>query len=383
MTFSILELINYFGAFLGIIMSIVLLSKTRGTFAFKISLLMFLMSGSLIIALGTIVFSGKILVLPHLLRIDSPIHYFILPFGYFIVSAQFKPGFKFKWIHLLNFLPFLFNLVEFLPFYFKSAEFKIDYYTNFISTHGSVRLPFHFMFKIIIGIVYLVLQFTVFFKYKPKLINKSGHIRLTIIWFWIFLLGQAFMYAGLLIERSIENYLITNPFSFYITVISFLIYDISISLMFFPSVLYGNQVIPELNPTKDKYERSKLNTDSKNIILEKLDDFLNNKEKPYLNPKISLNKVSLLLEINVNHLSQVINEKTGMNFNDYINKYRINEAKLILLSPQYKKLTIEAIAKMAGFNSKSAFYAAFKKHSGVSPKEFADIAMKSNETAIQ
>jgi AraC-like DNA-binding protein len=331
---------------------------------------MFLISGSLIIALGTIVFSGKILFLPHLLRIDSPIHYFILPFGYFIVCAQFKPDFKFKWTHLLNFLPFLFNLIEFLPFYFKNDEFKIDYYTNFISTHGSPRLPFHFMFKIFIGIVYLVLQFYVFFKYKPKQINKSGLLRLTIIWFWIFLLGQAIMYAGLLIERSLENHLFTNPFSFYITVISFLIYDISISLMFFPAILYGNQIIPEANPIKDKYERSKLNADSKNIILDKLDDFLNSKEKPYLNPMITLNEVSLLLEISINHLSQVINEKTNMNFNDYINKYRINEAKLILLSPQYQKITIDAIAKMAGFNSKSAFYAAFKKHLGMNPKEF-------------
>jgi YesN/AraC family two-component response regulator len=75
--------------------------------------------------------------------------------------------------------------------------------------------------------------------------------------------------------------------------------------------------------------------------------------------------------VSANNLSQVINEKTGFNFNDYINTFRVEEAKNILTSPEYQKLTIEAIAEKAGFNSKSPFYTAFKKHAGMTPKEFA------------
>lgn len=58
------------------------------------------------------------------------------------------------------------------------------------------------------------------------------------------------------------------------------------------------------------------------------------------------------------------------NFNDFINAYRIEETISILTSSSLSKLTIEAIALKAGFNSKSTFYSAFKKQTGKTPKEF-------------
>jgi AraC-like DNA-binding protein len=70
---------------------------------------------------------------------------------------------------------------------------------------------------------------------------------------------------------------------------------------------------------------------------------------------------------------QVINEKTKFNFNDYINTYRIEVAKELLISPENNKLTIDTIAEKAGFNSKSPFYIAFKKHSGMTPKSFIQL----------
>jgi AraC-like DNA-binding protein len=104
--------------------------------------------------------------------------------------------------------------------------------------------------------------------------------------------------------------------------------------------------------------------------MDKMTGYMKGEVKPYLNPKISLQEVSTVLDINPNHLSQAINEKTGLNFKDYINSFRVEEAKLLLSSPEFQKLTIEAIAEKAGFNSKSPFYSAFKKHAGMTPKEF-------------
>lgn len=67
-------------------------------------------------------------------------------------------------------------------------------------------------------------------------------------------------------------------------------------------------------------------------------------------------------------LSKLINENLNSNFTEFINKYRIEEAKqLIVTNSNY---TIEAIGNSSGFNSKSAFYKAFKAYAGTTPAKF-------------
>ncbi len=90
----------------------------------------------------------------------------------------------------------------------------------------------------------------------------------------------------------------------------------------------------------------------------------------FTHPGLSLNSLSKKLGITSNTLSRTINSQFGMNFNDYINLKRINEAKSRLLDKQYAHLTIEAVGLSVGFKSKSAFYSAFKKHAGKSPTAF-------------
>ena len=76
------------------------------------------------------------------------------------------------------------------------------------------------------------------------------------------------------------------------------------------------------------------------------------------------------LRISTNYLSQVINEKFDKNFFDFINDYRVEEAKSMLADSTKAGLSIITIANDAGFNSKSSFYTAFNKHVGTTPSEF-------------
>jgi AraC-like DNA-binding protein len=371
MIYSVSELISYFGGIFGIVLSVVLLTRAKGAFSVRISFASYLITGSLMILLGAMIYSGKILYFPHLIRVDSPIHYLFPPIGFFFVYSVFKPGFKFRWIHLLNFLPFLFNLAEFTPFFLQNASFKIDYYTTYVSTHGSLAMPLHMFAKTMNALIYFGLQVYVFFKFRPKKTESSAFPLSTVIWFWIFLAGQAIMLVGLFADQLTSVSFDIDPYRFSITMVTFFIYDIVLALLFFPDMLYGNQVSPvELPLVKEKYIWSKLTADEKSVIMDKMTGYMKGEVKPYLNPKISLQEVSTVLDINPNRLSQAINEKTGLNFKDYINSYRVEEAKLLLSSPEFQKLTIEAIAEKAGFYSKSPFYSAFKKHTGMTPKEF-------------
>jgi AraC-like DNA-binding protein len=374
MIYSISELLSYYGGLLGIILSIVLFTRSSGKSSVRISLAFYLITGSIMIILGAINYSGKIVSLPHLLRLDSPVHYLFPPLGFFFVYSVFNPDFRFRWIYLLNFVPFVVNLAEFTPFYIQNAGYKIDYYNSYIASMGSISMPVHYFMKSILGFVYLVLQFYVFLKYKPKLSNRKKSMRSIVPWFWLFLSAEAIMIAGLLFDNLTAHKFFVDPYRFSIGMVTFFIYNIILALLFSPQMLYGNENKETVNETiiaRDKYMRSKLSGEEKEVILEKFCLYLKSETKPFLNPRMALQEVSSLLEVSANNLSQVINEKTGFNFNDYINTFRVEEAKNILTSPEYQKLTIEAIAEKAGFNSKSPFYTAFKKHTGMTPKEFA------------
>ena len=90
----------------------------------------------------------------------------------------------------------------------------------------------------------------------------------------------------------------------------------------------------------------------------------------FLSPELSLKRLSERLEVNSNIVSKTINSELNLNFNDYINQKRVKVAQERLLSNDFKQLTIEAIGNSVGFNSKSAFYTAFKKFVGCSPSAF-------------
>ncbi len=95
-------------------------------------------------------------------------------------------------------------------------------------------------------------------------------------------------------------------------------------------------------------------------------------EKPYLDAEMSVAKMAERLDISKEHVSQIINQKFYMNFNQFLNKYRIEEAKKRLQDPAENQYVVLKIAFDVGFNSKSTFNTAFKKFTGMSPSEYKE-----------
>jgi len=120
---------------------------------------------------------------------------------------------------------------------------------------------------------------------------------------------------------------------------------------------------------RDKYKTIPI--DSKRIgdVIAKLLHLMD-EERLFLDPDLTLNKLSLRLRVHYNHLSRIINERFGLSYNDFINKYRIEEARKKLAVPEEKESTILDIAYSTGFYSKSVFNAAFKKFTGMTPTEY-------------
>ena len=92
--------------------------------------------------------------------------------------------------------------------------------------------------------------------------------------------------------------------------------------------------------------------------------------KIYTNPKISLKTISKDLGLSTNHVSQVINQKLGKKFYDFIYEYRIKEAKKLLHDPRNAKKSILEICYSSGFNSKSVFNTVFKEFEDMTPSQY-------------
>jgi AraC-like DNA-binding protein len=92
--------------------------------------------------------------------------------------------------------------------------------------------------------------------------------------------------------------------------------------------------------------------------------------KPYLEPDLSLPQLAGSLGMPVHYLSQVINEQFGINFHDFVNRYRVEAFKEKLGSRGFENYTLLGIAFECGFNSKSAFNRVFRQFTGVTPSQY-------------
>jgi AraC-like DNA-binding protein len=120
---------------------------------------------------------------------------------------------------------------------------------------------------------------------------------------------------------------------------------------------------------KSKYFRSTLTFKDAQRYINQLKEYMET-EKPHLTSSLTINHLSEKLEIPSKHLSQLINETFQQNFFDFINSYRIEEAKRYLSKRSRNNFNISQILYEVGFNSKATFNRAFTKHVGMSPREF-------------
>lgn len=118
-----------------------------------------------------------------------------------------------------------------------------------------------------------------------------------------------------------------------------------------------------------KYARSGLRSEAIETLTRKL-LVLMEKEQLYREPELSILDVANKLGVPRHHVTQVLNEKLGKNFYNFINTFRVEEAKKMLKDPKNDVLTVLAIGYDAGFNSKSSFNTIFKSQVGVTPSEF-------------
>jgi len=118
-----------------------------------------------------------------------------------------------------------------------------------------------------------------------------------------------------------------------------------------------------------RYRNSALAGEDAERTVEGLDSLMRT-ESPYRDPSLSLAALAARLSVTTHHLSQSLNQHRGTTLTDYLSVWRVDEAKRQLLDPSRDNVTIDAIAESSGFGSRSAFYTAFRRLTGVTPSEW-------------
>ncbi|MFA9392092.1 MAG: two-component regulator propeller domain-containing protein [Prolixibacteraceae bacterium] len=122
-------------------------------------------------------------------------------------------------------------------------------------------------------------------------------------------------------------------------------------------------------PEDQKYQFNKISQDKADKIIRKLRICMDEKQM-YLNTKLKMSDLANEVECSNQILSQVFNLFLNEKYNEFINRYRINEFKRIVSTTDHSMFTIKSVAQKSGFSSYTSFYRAFKEQAGITPNEF-------------
>ena len=316
-----------------------------------------------------------------LIYTDASIALLYGPLFYFYVRAL-TSGRKFTRQDLLHFIPFVVHLLIILPIYFLDSEAKIRAWDSYISggfTHKYQPLLTYGL-KIIQYSSYLALCINMISKYRNDIEDHlSTTYKTDLSWlrnlFVINLGFLGFLFIALILHAA-NFFTMGHSFS-RTTYLWDLVIISTLSILAFrqspvfkvPEEITGETPEETKEEEKEKYGTSRLEQDTLDSIAKELLEFVE-KEKPYLDPELSVSSLGEMISVQRHVLSQVINSTQNKNFYNFINAYRVEEVKKLLKNPVNSDKNILEIAFLAGFRSKSHFNLIFKNITGLTPKEF-------------
>ena len=277
------------------------------------------------------------------LQIGLSACFFIGPFLYFYIKSKTQSAEqsnKLSYIQISLFL-LIIIVVGFLYPYQKNVELWGNYFYKIINYQW---------------LVYILASAFLLKNILRKILIKKAKLNYDEVWalsvfFGVFIIWTAYFTA------SYTSYIL-GAFSF-----SFAFY-LSGLLLF-----YKRKKDFLVTVKKEKYSNTQIDKNEAYQLLEKIAFFLSNEEL-FKNPNLTLPILAKKLNIRPQLLSQLLNNNLNKSFSQYINEYRIEEAKHLLKT--HPNLKIEIIAEKSGFNSNSTFYTAFKNITNTTPAKYID-----------
>ena len=291
------------------------------------------------------------------------------PASYLLIRGIVIPRQSFQKKDLLHFLPALIHIgVGLFSYHLRPLSYKQEYIEQLIEQSGPgqwtanlVYLFFNFLF-IVQVLLYLRSAFRLSQQYGASSQVKNPLSPLKLKRFFYSLAG---MIVLLLLVNLNLRYLVFSISG--IDIGLWILVLISLYLFYLAYFVVLNPEVFE-KPTL-KYSSSRLPDQEKEQAVQRLQSYMND-NKPFLKDKLSIKELAEALEMPTRQLSQLINEAFGQNFYEFVNSYRIREAERLFKEGLGQKLSVTGIAYEVGFSSKSSFYTAFKKMTGLTPAAY-------------
>ena len=299
-----------------------------------------------------------------------------LPVFYLYVLSVSYSDFKLKPKDAIHLLPFLIVNGILLPrFYTVDLASKISFLKH---RQDMIELQLtHILFHIQV-VVYMIAVFMILRKTKKLYLeNNAGTNINSYNWLFQFTIVLTVLYLITLVKNifkfsdypNISEWIRIGLLLFQLFIICWYLYKALNNPGLFRNIDSKLKLVKDIILEEKKSEQVTVNEKEYDEELLKLKKYMLEK-KPFLNPSLTIQDVSKDIEIPVRELSLLINHKLEQHFYDFVNTYRIENAMEILKDATKSKLTILEILYHVGFNSKSSFNTAFKKHTGNTPTAY-------------
>ena len=395
MEIPLLSLTALFGASQGLLLSVILLSIGRGRRLANGLLACFLFAES--VRLFMLMFTyGDWMLSSSWWYLLLNVTFLIGPLLYCYVATMTQPGFVLHRRQLIHLLPLCVSTV--VSAFTIEATYTEELYNMPIEHTSGYRW----------GIVLTIIGFASLFFYAlrslkfltpyQKLIDEefSAHDKVNLVWLkWLiyFCIATAFISAIIELTRLSTGFDVGPRILSSLIMSVMMVYGIGIMGIRHPAILgtdqwraapSASQTLEEApsntvsesstapsndNSANEKYQKSGLSQTESEQLWQKLEAYMA-EQKVYLENGLKLSQLAELLSLAPNHLSQVINTHAEKSFFEYINEYRVEEAKRLLHDESKQQLSVATVAMESGFNSQNTFYNQFKKYTGTTPAKF-------------
>jgi AraC-like DNA-binding protein len=322
---------------------------------------------------------------PRIVIIHDFIYFIYAPIFYFyliklLYHVKFLPS---KWY--LHFLPFLIQFFVYLPYLIQNDKtFLLDLMEQkpmLTYTFGGTgilgllwNLYYWNLFRKTIVAYKLEFQTNLSYEQNLNYLSTVSVIQFVVLCFWAFsivaiLVGHYFNIDNIrLFENSVD--LTWLAFSIITYFVGYFAIHQSETFKAQPQKI---SIFDDLLETAVNLNQKAVTNDPEHIKkdIEKLEKYMAD-YSPYKNPKVSLSELASQIQIPSHLLSKIINDHYHQNFFDFINHYRIEEFKKMVIDPKNQNLTFLGLAYEVGFNSKTAFNRSFKKITNQTPREYLD-----------
>lgn len=312
---------------------------------------------------------------------NTKINYFLISLGlgmgpliYLYVRSITVPPFKLKRTDIWHFVPVaIYVLYRLIILFFDSTQdgWEKGYGGVLKSNFDEVYIePFYSILRYSSQLLYLSFTIQLFWKYRSKIRSFfSNTYEVELNWLRNFLLiySVLFIYSQVIdiIDAFITDLHYTHRWwTDLFTAIAIVYLGMKAYMTDIGKLLHLTidvDTVSESNPSID-HEKYRFST-------QRIRDHIES-TKPYLSPEYTLSDLSQELNMSIHDASQAINAGLGVNFNELINSYRVQEVKSRIQNGENEHFSLMSIGLDSGFNSKATFNRVFKRVTKMSPSEF-------------